>query len=498
MDPLFQLTSAALPTMLMLLNNSVETTNLSAQNDTLMNVTVDATPLKMPTDFPSLFTFIYSISALRDYLKLIMLGGAFETLRRLYSASYRNLMDRLFITATFESEDASYEWMMFWLSSLPQFHQFRKFSVSTSGLSLENSALEVVNGRLMNEGLRRRTRPIRYLPSYASSYWMWYKGRYVTISRTKEGNRWNSDKSTLQITIFSRERFILDSLILEARQNWLSARSDKIDIFASEGYGPDWSRVTSRSKRPLNSIILDDGIRDFLLEDARDFMKSRQWYADRGIPFRRGYLLYGAPGSGKTSIIHSLAGELGLNIYIISLSKTGLDDNSLNSLISSLPEHCIAIMEDIDAAFTHGLTRDRTGAELEDPRNRDLRRRGRRSSEDDFDDDQEQGRGRSKSEAKDTRITLSGLLNALDGVSAQEGRLLFATTNRYHSLDSALIRPGRMDIHLEFRLASQYQARELYKRFYFPDAPGEVDDEASSDSGYGTPMMNGPDPIGPD
>jgi chaperone BCS1 len=155
-------------------------------------------------------------------------------------------------------------------------------------------------------------------------------------------------------------------------------------------------------------------------------------------------------------------------------------------------------MEDIDAAFTHGLTRDRTGAELEDPRNRDLRRRGRRSSEDDFDDDQEQGRGRSKSEAKDTRITLSGLLNALDGVSAQEGRLLFATTNRYHSLDSALIRPGRMDIHLEFRLASQYQARELYKRFYFPDAPGEVDDEASSDSGYGTPMMNGPDPIGPD
>jgi hypothetical protein len=108
MDPLFQLTSAALPTMLMLLNNSVETTNLSAQNDTLMNVTVDATPLKMPTDFPSLFTFIYSISALRDYLKLIMLGGAFETLRRLYSASYRNLMDRLFITATFESEDASY------------------------------------------------------------------------------------------------------------------------------------------------------------------------------------------------------------------------------------------------------------------------------------------------------------------------------------------------------------------------------------------------------
>ena len=242
-------------------------------------------------------------------------------------------------------------------------------------------------------------------------------------------------------------------------------------------------------------------------------MKSKQWYADRGvslilllmhlpltlssgIPFRRGYLLYGAPGSGKTSIIHSLAGELGLDIYIISLSKTGLDDNTLNSLIVSLPEHCIAIMEDIDAAFTHGLTRD---TELEDPRNRDPRRRGRHGSGDDFDDYQEKG-GRSPSEAKDSRITLSGLLNALDGVSAQEGRLLFATTNRYHSLDPALIRPGRMDIRVEFRLASQYQARELYKRFYFPDAPDEVttDDDASNDSGYVTPTTDVSDPIGSD
>lgn len=81
---------------------------------------------------------------------------------------------------------------------------------------------------------------------------MWYKGRYVTISRTKEDSRWYSDKSTLVITsvplvytiakslkasrrIFSRDRSILDSLILEARQHWLSARSDKIDIYASEG-----------------------------------------------------------------------------------------------------------------------------------------------------------------------------------------------------------------------------------------------------------------------
>jgi chaperone BCS1 len=151
-------------------------------------------------------------------------------------------------------------------------------------------------------------------------------------------------------------------------------------------------------------------------------------------------------------------------------------------------------MEDIDAIFTHGLTRDTTDPELEDPR-RGRHHPGRPNSEDDPDDYQGRARGRNQGEAKDARITLSGLLNALDGVSAQEGRLLFATTNRYQSLDPALIRPGRMDIHVEFRLASQYQAKELYKRFYFPDAPDEAtaDDEKSGDSGYVTPTKDGSD-----
>ncbi len=59
------------------------------------------------------------------------------------------------------------------------------------------------------------------------------------------------------------------------------------------------------------------------MADARDFLASEEWYADRGIPFRRGYLLHGVPGSGKTSLIHAVAGALGLDIYVISLSSKG-------------------------------------------------------------------------------------------------------------------------------------------------------------------------------
>ena len=91
--------------------------------------------------------------------------------------------------------------MMFWLSSLPQFRQFRDFSVSTSNFALDDDSLELDDE--MDESMRRRTRPVRYLPSYASSYRMWYKGRYITISRTKEENRWFSHKSTLEITSVS-------------------------------------------------------------------------------------------------------------------------------------------------------------------------------------------------------------------------------------------------------------------------------------------------------
>ncbi|ETW78673.1 AAA+-type ATPase [Heterobasidion irregulare TC 32-1] len=229
-------------------------------------------------------------------------------------------------------------------------------------------------------------------------------------------------------------------------------------------------------------------------------MRSKKWYADRGIPFRRGYLLYGAPGSGKTSIIHSLAGELGLDIYVISLSTAGLDDTGLNSLISALPEQCIALMEDIDAAFTHGLTRETVGTELEDPR--DAEKRKERLDDPDGSGGKDAQRDR-KQGADSTRITLSGLLNALDGVSAQEGRLLFATTNRYSALDPALTRPGRMDLHVEFMLASRYQAKEMFKRFYVPEDEKEGEDaddvdEKGSDSGYSSSSKKEDSTGGPD
>lgn len=128
---------------------------------------------------------------------------------------------------------------------------------------------------------------------------------------------------------------------------------------------------------------------------------------------------------------------------MISLSRNGLDDTTLQELISRMPERCIALMEDIDAAFRQDINRESPHG---NPSNAGFTGAGNGI----------QSRG----------VTLSGLLNAIDGVAAHEGRLLFATTNHHESLDPALCRPGRMDLHIEFKLASRYQIAEMFRRFY--------------------------------
>jgi len=124
-------------------------------------------------------------------------------------------------------------------------------------------------------------------------------------------------------------------------------------------------------------------------------------------------------------------------------------------------------MEDIDAAFDQNINR----GELD------------KDTDSNAQNGDQNKKGQQQIAAPTSKVTLSGLLNALDGVGAQEGRILFATTNRYSSLDPALIRPGRMDIHVHFKLASKYQARELYRCFYHPESEAkERETEASSEN----------------
>lgn len=173
------------------------------------------------------------------------------------------------------------------------------------------------------------------------------------------------------------------------------------------------------------------------------------------------FFQHGVPGSGKTSLIHSVAGELDLDVYVISLSKRSLDDSDLLELISLLPGRCIALIEDIDVAFNSSKRTNVAGSEEKEDEQADQPKQ---------EQDNNSGSG----------VTLSGILNALDGIAAQEGRLLFATTNCVDNLDEALCRPGRMDIHVEFKNASRWQAKRLFECF-FPPSSSDSSSENSSD-----------------
>ncbi|EIM83650.1 P-loop containing nucleoside triphosphate hydrolase protein [Stereum hirsutum FP-91666 SS1] len=233
-----------------------------------------------------------------------------------------------------------------------------------------------------------------------------------------------------------------------------------------------WSWRGARTKRPMNSVILEPAIADSVLEDCVTFLNSKTWYASKGIPYRRGYLLHGVPGSGKTSLIHALASQLGLDIYIVNLASKGMSDEVLANLMGAMPQHCIALFEDIDAAFTRSLCRDvdPTGAPTTSSTTTGMA-------------------SVFIAPADESRVTLNGLLNNLDGFTATEGRLLFATTNHIEFLDPALRRPGRMDVLVHFKHSTKWQAAEIYKRFFSSSPahpsrslPSEIESSVLDDS----------------
>ena len=127
-----------------------------------------------------------------------------------------------------------------------------------------------------------------------------------------------------------------------------------LNIYEVVGGGRNlrWGKVISKKARPLDSIVLDGGICEKVIEDIERFEDSAEWYHSKGIPYRRGYLLHGPPGTGKTSFIQTIAGELKFNLCYLNISSPKItSDDILNRLLLSAPIRSIILIEDIDAIF---------------------------------------------------------------------------------------------------------------------------------------------------
>lgn len=337
------------------------------------------------------------------------------------------LRRRLLVSLEVNNKDRAYEWFLAWLahnaqSAAPSSSRRAESWLRSHQLSVETAVEQRSNGS---------SSVLFRLVAGPGMHWFKYGGAWMQMKREREtrsmqlmsGTPWE----TVTVTTLSRDRHLFSKLLTEARDLALRGQEGKLVIRTA--WGIEWKPFGQpRRKRPLHSVVLDTGVSEKVEQDVKAFLQRRQWYADRGIPYRRGYLLHGPPGSGKTSYIQALAGSLSYDICLLNLSERGLGDDKLNHLLSNAPERSFILIEDVDAAFNKRV----------------------QTSEDGY----------------QSSVTFSGFLNALDGVASGEERIIFMTTNHLGQLDPALIRPGRVDLSMLVDHASPTQARTLFTRFY--------------------------------
>ncbi|KAK7864167.1 hypothetical protein R5R35_004083 [Gryllus longicercus] len=349
---------------------------------------------------------------------LFGVGAAAAVLRKALQGSVILLRRHCMITLEVPCRDKSYQWLLHWIT--------HKGARQTQHLSVETSFEQKDTGRIETK--------YDFIPSIGTHFFR-YKGLWIKVDRTREqqtldlhmGIPWE----TLTLTAIGRNRGLYFDILEEARQMALKEHEGKTIMYMA--MGSEWRPFGHpRRRRPISSVVLDVGVSERIVADVKEFIGNASWYRERGIPYRRGYLLYGPPGCGKSSFITALAGELEFSICVLNLSERGLTDDRLNHLLSVAPEQSIILLEDVDAAF---VSREDT-AQM-----------------------------KTAYEGLN-RVTFSGLLNCLDGVASTEARLVFMTTNYLERLDPALIRPGRVDMKEYIGPCSPHQIEQMYLRFY--------------------------------
>ncbi|KAH7544649.1 AAA-ATPase At5g57480 [Ziziphus jujuba] len=204
--------------------------------------------------------------------------------------------------------------------------------------------------------------------------------------------------------------------------------------------GHPWESVPFKHPSTFHTLAMDPAMKEDIMEDLREFANGQSFYQKTGRAWKRGYLLYGPPGTGKSSMIAAMANYLGYDIYDLELTEVHTN-SELRKLLMKTTSKSIIVIEDIDCSIN--LTnRNKTnngpaGGGSKNPRNY-------------YDSSDIRGGSGSGEDGGGNSITLSGLLNFTDGLWSCCGseRIFVFTTNHVEKLDRALLRSGRMDMHI--------------------------------------------------
>jgi len=226
-----------------------------------------------------------------------------------------------------------------------------------------------------------------------------------------------------------------------------------------------WESKDMNNNRKLEKVILKNNMNIEIKNDINIFIKSENFYHEMDHPYTRGYLLYGNPGTGKTSTIKGISNECKRHIHYLSLNDIE-SDNELSELIGQIKfKETILVIEDIDAMTDIILKKEETKKLEKDEISNKL---------DQLEKKMDFFSVNSISKLDEKSLTLSGLLNTLDGIFSYEGRILIMTTNHPEVLIESLIRPGRIDRKFKFTECDHDMIRKLYFNFFAKEINEEL------------------------
>ncbi|TDZ27670.1 putative mitochondrial chaperone BCS1-B [Colletotrichum spinosum] len=309
--------------------------------------------------------------------------------------------------------------------------------------------------------LKKTRHAVQYSPHW-DSRWLWFEGTLLVVTRAvgdygaalSDPDYDGVGGEELTVSCFGWSAAPVQRFIETCRDFADRQTQYFVIIYARDRYGLAWKPKARKPLRHLDTVHFDDGAKRELLADVRNYLDPRTQlrYQSRSMPYRRGYLFYGPPGTGKSSLSVAIAGEFGLDLYEVKIPSVATDAD-LEQMFQEIPPRCVVLLEDIDAVWT-----DRSGQQQNGHGHGHGNGHGHGH-----------GHAHSHEGTPSPNCTLSGLLNVLDGVGSQEGRIVIMTTNRPDLLDSALVRPGRVDMKVLLGNISQKSAKDMFVRMFSPD-----------------------------
>ncbi|KAK6237407.1 hypothetical protein QUC31_002876 [Theobroma cacao] len=228
--------------------------------------------------------------------------------------------------------------------------------------------------------------------------------------------------------------------IAETAQKILSKR-EKLNIYTYNQDRYRWESAIFKHPARFDTLAMEPELKQFIMDDLDSFVGRKDFFENVGRAWKRGYLLYGPPGTGKSSLVAAIANHMSYHVYDLQFQSVR-NDAELRRILTSTTNRSILLIEDIDCSTK--ISEDRGKVKDEKQKEGEDGRLNRPSS-------------------IDPGVTLSGLLNFIDGLWSSCGneRIIIFTTNHKEKLDPALLRPGRMDVHIHMGYCTPPGFRKL-------------------------------------